>query len=151
MSQIGDCSTAHRCALHRTKPLPLLIVWSGLRRWGPAGDPIACNTHSHSCTFLYARSHTHKHKQSADIFLLMHSNTHKRAKKTQTDRQTEHTHGDNIRNKPSNSTNTKESAEADRYDTAATTNTKRLQTLYCTVVCLARLNSHRYTHTLNTV
>lgn len=55
----------------------------------------------------------------------MHTNTHEKAKKTQTDRQTEHTHADNIRNKPSNSTNTNKSAETDRYDTAATTNTKR--------------------------
>lgn len=55
----------------------------------------------------------------------MHTNTHKLAKKTQTDKQTEHTHADNMRNKPSNSTNTKKSTETDRYDTAATTNTKR--------------------------
>lgn len=68
-------------------------------------------------------AHTHKPKRKADIFLLVHTNTHKQGRKTQTDRQTEHTHADNMRKKTSNSTNMKKSAETDRYDTAAAINT----------------------------
>lgn len=45
--------------------------------------------------------------------------TQTEAKKTQTDRQTEHTQADNRRKNPSKSTNMKQSAEADRYEGAS--------------------------------
>lgn len=48
-----------------------------------------------------------------------HAHTQTRAKKTQTDRQTEHTQADNMRKNPSKSTNMKQSAEADRYEGAS--------------------------------
>lgn len=109
MSQIGNCYTAHWCTLHRAAPL--LIVWSGLGRWGPAGDPIACNTHTHILAHFYMHACADKH-----------THTREPRKHRQIGRQ--NTHTDKMRNKPSNSTNAKKSAETDRYDTATTTNTK---------------------------
>lgn len=47
------------------------------------------------------------------------THTQTEAKKTQTDRQTEHTQADNMRKNPSKSTNMKQSAEADRYEGAS--------------------------------
>lgn len=47
------------------------------------------------------------------------AHTQTQAKKTQTDRQTEHTQADNMRKNPSKSTNMKQSAEADRYEGAS--------------------------------
>lgn len=113
MSQIGDCSTA----TPRRSVLPSSS--SGLV-WGDEDLPVTPPPSTH--TFLHISICALMHAvPEADILLPVHSNAHTQtqAKKTQTDRQTEHTQAADMRKKPSKSTNMKQSAEADRYEEAS--------------------------------